>query len=59
MSHGSGSLLYGLLAVSREQIVAAGFAPGTLDSEVIAPLLGAARERLLTMALLRGAWRAP
>jgi len=54
-----GSLLNGLLAVSREQIASTGFAPATLDLEVVAPLLGAARERSLTMALLRGAWRVP
>jgi len=54
-----GSVLNGLLAVSRERIAAADFAPEALDAEVIAPLLGAARERSLAMALLRGAWRAP
>jgi NTE family protein len=54
-----GSILNGLLAVSRDKIAGASFSPEALDSEVIAPLLGAARDRSLTMALLRGAWRAP
>ena len=54
-----GSIVNGLLAVSRQRISAAGFSPDSVDREVIAPLLGAARERSLTLALLRSAWRVP
>lgn len=54
-----GSILNGLLAVSRPRIAAARFSADAVDGEVIAPLLGAARERSLTMALLRNAWRVP
>ncbi len=54
-----GSIVNGLLAVSRQRIAVAEFSPGSVDREVIAPLLGASRERSLTMALLRNAWRVP
>lgn len=54
-----GSITNGVLAVSRERLAAGGFGAEAVDREVIAPLLGAARDRSLTMALLRGAWRVP
>jgi hypothetical protein len=54
-----GSITNGLLSVSHEEIAAAGFSADAVDRGVIAALLGAARERSLTMALLRNAWRAP
>jgi NTE family protein len=54
-----GSITNGVLAVSREQLAAADFDGEAVDGQVIAPLLGAARDRSLTMALLRGAWRVP
>lgn len=53
-----GSITNGLLAVSHEEIAATGFSAEAVDRAVIAPLLGAARERSLTMALLRNSWRA-
>lgn len=54
-----GSITNGVLAVSRGRIEAGEFDGEAVDREVIAPLLGAARDRSLTMALLRGAWRVP
>jgi NTE family protein len=54
-----GSIANGVLAVSRERLAAGGFGGKAVDREVIAPLLGAARDRSLTLALLRGAWRVP
>ena len=54
-----GSIANGVLAVSRERLAADGFDGEAIDREVIAPLLDAARDRSLTTALLRGAWRVP
>ncbi len=54
-----GSITNGVLAVSRERLAAGGFDRETVDEELIAPLLGAARDRSLTTALLRSAWRVP
>jgi len=54
-----GSITNGVLAVSREQLATGGFDGEAVDREVIAPLLGAARDRSLTMALLAEAWRVP
>jgi NTE family protein len=54
-----GSITNGVLATRRAQLAAGGFSGEAVDEEVIAPLLGAARDRSLTMALLKGAWRVP
>lgn len=54
-----GSITNGLLATSYEQIQDSGFASEVVDSQVLAPLLGGARDRSLTWALLRNLWRVP
>jgi NTE family protein len=54
-----GSIVNGLLAVARQGGSGGGVSVESVDRDVIAPLLGAARDRSLTMSLLRNAWRAP
>lgn len=54
-----GSIANGVLAVSRDRLSAGGWDGEAVDREVIAPLLGAARDRSLTRALLGSAWRLP
>jgi NTE family protein len=54
-----GSITNGLLAVSYQQLRDADFAPSAVDEHVLAPLLGASRDRSLTRGLLRNIWRAP
>ncbi|HEY2714860.1 MAG TPA: patatin-like phospholipase family protein [Solirubrobacterales bacterium] len=54
-----GSVTNGILATSRRQLAAERFSAEAVDEHVIAPLLGAARDRSLTKALLSQAWRLP
>lgn len=54
-----GSVTNGILAASRARLAADGFDGEAVDRHVLAPLLGAARDRSLTMALLAQAWRIP
>lgn len=54
-----GSITNGVLATRRRQLAAGGFGGPAVDREVIAPILGAARDRSLTRAPLKEAWRLP
>jgi NTE family protein len=53
-----GSITNGLLAVSYEEIQAAGFAPEAVDHHVLNRILWGVRDHSLTRTLLLGSWRA-